>query len=239
MDPEQLKAFMDALEGLRADIGKSIAAIDAKCDSLAEEMKKKDKLKADEAGERDRGTDREMAEPVAADSRADALHGEVQVLRDQVRLLQIAQPARQSSDHRNQMADIQAKADVAYQALGEGGAPPPFGAGEQPLDYLIRLTRPLLKHSSQFKSVDLHTLARDPATLNSICDSVRADAVKAGLSPVGMPEGVFREVHKKGAGGRPVVEFVGSSTIFKQLARPVRHVAYIGTRDSTSNGSRH
>jgi len=33
-------------------------------------------------------------------------------------------------------------------------------------------------------------------------------------------------------GGHTVNRFVGNGTIFKQLSRPVRHVAFIGTRSS-------
>jgi hypothetical protein len=41
-----------------------------------------------------------------------------------------------------------------------------------------------------------------------------------------------RKTVKQSPGGHTITEFHGVGTIFKQMSRPVRHVAYIGTRDS-------
>src|SRR5258708_30486524 len=85
MDPEQLKAFTDAIEALRADIAASISAVDAKCDALADKMKKAD---GDDNGE--------MSERTAADSVA--TRGDIEVLQAQLRSLQMAQPTRRPAD---------------------------------------------------------------------------------------------------------------------------------------------
>jgi hypothetical protein len=164
-----------------------------------------------------------MATRTAADSVSRA---EFEATRDQLRALQIAQPARQSSATRDQMADAQARADVAYRALGES-APQPM-SGEGHLDYLIRLHRPLQKHSKKFKAAELHVLARDPSTLNSVLDQIRADAVEVGISPVGMPEFVHREIVQVLPTGHTQRTWVGNGTIMKQMSRPVRHVKSIG-----------
>jgi hopanoid biosynthesis associated radical SAM protein HpnH len=63
-------------------------------------------------------------------------------------------------------------------------------------------------------------------------DGIRADAMQAGLNPVHLPEFQHRKIVKTSPGGHTITEFVGTGTIFKQMSRPVRHVAYIGTRDS-------
>jgi hypothetical protein len=232
-DEPNLVEMITALgEALRSDLAKHCADMTAKYDALDAKMKK-----ADEGGHRSRGGDQmrsddgdNLAEKVAADRRADSVsRAEYHALQDQLKALQIAQPARQSSATRDQMADAQSRADVAYRALGES-APQPM-SGEGHLDYLIRLHRPLQKHSKKFKAAELHVLARDPSTLNSVLDQIRADAVEVGISPVGMPMFQHREIVETLPTGHISRKWVGNGTIFRQLSRPVRHVHSFNVND--------
>jgi hypothetical protein len=223
MTPEQLKAFTDAIEALRADITASISAVNAKCDALAEDVKAN--KKSDTAGERDRGVDGTMAEKVAADSIGRELHA----LRDQVQHLQRSQPARQSQATLDQFADVQAKADVAYIANGSR-APAPMQS-EALIDFAVRTHRGLQQHSPKWKGAELAVIARDSTTFAGVCDAIRADALQAGLNPVGLPDFKYREITETTRGGHRVTSFVGNGTIFKAMARPVKHVTSIGGDD--------
>ena len=132
----------------------------------------------------------------------------------------------------NAYADAQEKATKVMVSLG-GAAEPPM-AGEDIVAYNIRLARKMQPNSPRWKGVDLNIIAADRQALDGILDQIRADATAAGLSPVGLKLGQFREVVTQSPGGHKVTNFVGSTettgTIFKQLSRPVRHVAFIGTR---------
>jgi hypothetical protein len=131
--------------------------------------------------------------------------------------------SRMNAGTRNQFAELQARADVAYRSWNES-CPPPM-SGEGVLDYALRIHRPLQKHSKKFKTTELLALARDPSTLNTICDSIRADAVEASMSPVGMPEFQHRMIEEMLPTGHISRRFVGNGTIFKQMGRPGRYVA--------------
>lgn len=244
MDPEQLKAFMDALEALRADITKSISAVDAKCDALAEDVKTT--RKSDTAGERDRGVDTSMrrdnddrdpageerheARQTAADrarsDSADITATQIGLLLNEVKSMKNAMAVPATT--RDQMADAQAKADAVMRLHGESAEMPM--AGEDLVPYQIRLARKMQPHSKKWKGVTLQALAGDRTALNNILEEIRADATEAGLNPVGLPEFQHRKIVKQSPGGHTITEFVGNGTVFKQLSRPVRHVGFIGTR---------
>lgn len=224
MDPEQLKAFMDAIEALRADITKTISAVDAKCDALAEDVKAS--KKSDSAGERDRGVDGTMAERVAADSVDRAAFAALSSSVAELKKRQ-SRPMKDLDAY----ADAQAKADSVMRALGSAAEPPM--AGEELVSYKIRMHRKMQPHSPRWKGVELQLIAADQVALDNVLTEIRADAMTAATSPVGMPEFQHRMITKTMPGGHTVHEFIGNGTIFKQLARPVRHVGYIGTRTGT------
>jgi len=234
MDPEALLEAVKALteklaDGLRADMAEHCKKLDAKYDAIADSMKKLDAKKKDEDEDADPvGEERHAARRTAADSVSRA---DLEVLRAQVRDLQVRQPTRTPSD-RDALADLQAKADVAYRALGERADMPMMGEGT--VEYAIRLHRGLQRHlpkDSKWKGVELAVAARDPSTFAAICDSVRAGAYEAGISPIGMPEFQHREIKTESPGGHRITTFVGNGTIFKQMSRPVRHVISIGAND--------
>jgi hypothetical protein len=120
------------------------------------------------------------------------------------------------------------KADSVLRALGTRAEPPM--AGEDLVAYNIRLARKMQVHSPLWKGVNLQIIAADQIALDNALGQIRADAMTAATSPVGMPEFQHRMITETAPGGHTITRFVGNGTIFKQLSRPVRHVAYIGTR---------
>jgi hypothetical protein len=113
-------------------------------------------------------------------------------------------------------------------------AEPPM-AGEDLINYQIRMHRKMQKHSAKWKGVELSLIAADRAALNNVLAEIRADAMQAGLNPVGLPLFQHREIVQESPGGHKIRSFVGNGTIFKQMSRPVRHVAFIGTRSSAAH----
>jgi len=218
MTSEEMKALLDALETLRGDVAAQISKINDRCDALDTKLNAK---KADD----DDGDDDTMAQQTAADS-SRVTRAEFEATQAQLRALQTSQPRRRSDADRNLFADMQARCDVAYRALGERADAPM--QGEELLDYTVRMHRQLQKHSAKWKRAELATIARDPSTFAGVCDSIRADALQAGMSPVDLAPFQYREIRTESPGGHKITSFVGNGTIFKQLSRPVRHVKSIG-----------
>jgi hypothetical protein len=218
MTPEQIAELLAQItavaDGLKQHVDKSCADMGARFDAAMGEIEKK----------RDASDPDTLAEETAADRRADALQSDLRNLHNRVNAMDIH--SKQNAATRDQFADLQSRADVAYRAWSEG-APPPM-SGEGILDYAIRLHRPLMKHSKKFAKADLLAMARDPATLSTICDSIRADAVEASMSPAGMPEFQWREITWTMPTGHKQTEFVGSGTFVKQMSRPVKTVTGFG-----------
>jgi hypothetical protein len=222
VDPEKLLESITAIvEGLRADMAGHCEKLDKKYDAIADAMKKKD-VDEDDDG------DSTMATRTAADG-SRVTRAEFEATQAQLRALQTSQPRRRSDADRNLFADMQAKADVAFTALGERADAPM--QGEELLDYTVRLHRQLQKHSSKWKSAQLATIARDPSTFAGVCDAIRADALQAGMNPVDLKPFEHREIRTESPGGHKITSFVGRGTIFAQLSRPVRHVKSIGADD--------
>lgn len=224
MDEETLNAIKAIAEALRADMAANIAKLDEKCTALADSVAKM--KKADEAGERDRGVDGTMAERVAADSVDRAAFAALSSSVAELKKRQ-SRPMKDLDAY----ADAQAKADSVMRALGSAAEPPM--AGEELVSYKIRMHRKMQPHSPRWKGVELQLIAADQVALDNVLTEIRADAMTAATSPVGMPEFQHRMITKTMPGGHTVHEFIGNGTIFKQLARPVRHVGYIGTRTGT------
>ncbi|OKO81931.1 hypothetical protein AC629_24875 [Bradyrhizobium sp. NAS80.1] len=225
---------MNEIQKLTSTLSDTVAAevqkVSAKCDALDAELKQ---LKADAAKRKDGGDDGSptgyIGDPAAVRVAADSVsRTEYQVLQDQVRDMRNRMPVPQTLATRNAFADLQAKADVAYTALGERASPPMVS--ESILDYQVRLHRGLQQHSKKWRKTELAAIARDSSTLNSVCDEIRADAVAYGLNPPDLKPFEHRMITETMPSGHVMKRFVGNGTIFKQLSRPVRHVQYIGTR---------
>lgn len=126
-------------------------------------------------------------------------------------------------------ADAQAKADSVLQVHGQHA--PRHLNGESLIAYQIRLARMMQPHSTKWKGIDLAKIAADSVAFEGIVGEIRADAIKAGMSPVGLPEGVERIISKRDeTTGRIVNSFVGGSTMFKRMSTPARAVSFIGAR---------
>jgi hypothetical protein len=250
MDPEKLIETLAALGAGIANIGDKIGGL---CDAYEKLSGRIDAVekKSDAAGSRERvnnemredkkrrdndedGDDKGgMAERVAADSvgvdRAtfSALASSVLTMKKQM------DASNRPSSDMNAMADAQAVADSVLRAMGDS-APVPF-THEDVISYKIRCARKMQPSSSKWRSVDLNLLRSDSVALDNVLSEVRADALLAANSPVGMKPGEYREITETMPGGHRSTRFIGTSSIFKEMTRPVRHVAYIGTRrDQTS-----
>jgi hypothetical protein len=244
MDPEKLIETVTALIGsLRDDVTKMCADMAVRHDELAGAVKK---VAADAAGSRERvntemredkkrdndedGDDpaKQNATRVAADSVGvdrgtfAALASSVLTMKKQL------DASNRPSDDLNSFADEQSRCDAVMRALGSSAVPPM--AHESLVAYKIRSHRAMQSHSPKWKSVDLNLIASDSVALENVLGEIRADAVLAANSPAGMKEFEHREITETLPGGHRSSRFIGSGTIFKQLTRPVRHVAYIGTR---------
>jgi hypothetical protein len=221
MDQEALlKAIAELGAALRTEVSDSIDKLSKRCDAMSETLAKGASLKAaDNDGD-------DMAEQVAADS---VSRGEFRAVQQQLNGLLVAQPRRRNDADRNLMADMQARCDAAYRSLGERADAPM--AGEELVDYTIRLHRGLQSHSKKWGKAELATIARDRSTFSGVCDAIRADAIAASMSPVGMPEFARRKIVTQSAGGHQITDWVGNGTIFKELSRPVRTVIGIGGND--------
>jgi hypothetical protein len=244
MTPEEMKAFLDAIEGLRSDVTDQISALDKKYGAVADAVATLQK-KSDEAGVRQKGL---KADGDDDDGRPSGLAGDDRltarrVAADHVDPAAFAALSSSVAELRKKQsrpmagldafADAQAKADAVMIANGERAEPPM--AGEDLVNYQIRMHRKMQAHSAKWKGVDLSLIAADRAALNNVLAEIRADALQAGLNPVGLPLFQHREIVQESPGGHKIRSFVGNGTIFKQMSRPVRHVAFIGTRSGAAH----
>jgi hypothetical protein len=248
MKPDELIAAVKLIaENLKSDIGEQIASIASRCDALDAQLKKK----ADEAGARDRGVDRSMADE--DDGEASGLSGDARFAARRVAadrqsrsdsvdpaafsalmstVADIRKKQSQPQADLNAFADVQAKCDAVMRTHNERAEP--HMAGEDLVSYKIRQHRKMQAHSPKWKGVELSIIAADSKAFEGILGEIRADAMQAGLNPVGLPEFQHRKIVKQSPGGHTITEFVGSGTIFKMLSRPVRHVSYIGVRNASA-----
>jgi hypothetical protein len=246
MTEDEMKAFMDAITALRDDVVAQVGKLDEKCGALADSVTEL-KKKADTAGERDRGVDASMRRrgDEDADPVGEQHHAARRVAADSIGAAEFSALCSVVADLKKKVvgrpqatldayADTQSKADAVMRAHGERAEP--WMAGEDLVSYKIRQHRPMQKHSAKWKGVELSAIAGDGKAFENILAEIRADALQAGLKPVGLPEFQWREITQQMPGGHLVKTFHGNGTIFKQLSRPVRHVAYIGTRSGIGTG---
>jgi hypothetical protein len=228
---ELMTAIQEMGAALRTEVADSFDKVSKRCDALDEKLRK-----ADEAGSRSvdnnemlqkskKDNDDTLAEQTAADSVAVAnslLHG---LARDMTALKkQISRPM----GNLDQFAEVQSKADAVLRLHSERAEPPM--AGEDIVSYNIRMARKMQPHSKTWAKVDLRTIAADSTAFGIAVDGIRSDAYQAGMNPVHLPEFQHRQIVQESPGGHRITSFVGTGTIFKQMSRPVRHVAFIGTR---------
>jgi hypothetical protein len=168
-----------------------------------------------------------MARRVAADSVDDFRH-EVRVLSSAV--AELTKKQTRPMEGLDKFADEQAKADSVMRVLGSAAEPPM--SGETLVNYQIRMARKMQPHSKRWKDVNLNIIAADGGAFQNVLGEIRADAYEAGMKPVGLPEFEHRKITKKGAGGHEITEFVGTGTIFRQMARTPRALRSLNTTTS-------
>ena len=120
---------------------------------------------------------------------------------------------------RERFTAAQILADSCYQAYCEHA--PRFMAGEQLREYRVRLLKPYLKHSPNWKDVPLDRL--DSRTLRNVEAAVYADAMKVATDSDALPAGYLREVKYTDASGRVHSRFYGDfRTAFGPWMLPAR-----------------
>jgi hypothetical protein len=231
MTEEQIAALLaqiqSAMGELKAHVDSSCAAVSAKFDSALNEIERKageaEHVAADEAGHRAVKNSEMRADAVDPAAFASLAS----------RVNEMAKRNSRPMADLNAYADAQAKADTVLRTHGESAEPPM--SGEDIVAYNIRLARKMQHHSKTWKGVDLSLIQADRQAFNIALDGIRADAYQAGLNPVHLPEFQHRKIVQESPGGHRITSFVGTGTIFKQMSRPVRHVAYIGVRNAAHN----
>ena len=232
---ELLAQIVAVTDGLKEHVNKTCADMTAKYDSLADKIAKRDAAgegpgrgQDDMGGGDDDMTRRGMATRVAADA---VSRGEFRQMQEQLNELRVRDGMsldRQSKSTRDAYADVQAKADAVMRIHGQSAEPPM--SGEDIVAYQIRLARKMQPHSKRYAKADLQRIAADGIVFEQVLSQIRADAYEAGMNPVDLPEFQHRKIVQESPGGHKITSFVGNGTIFKQMSRPVRHVAFIGTR---------
>jgi len=222
---KRLDSRMDAMEAehkRRADAEKEEG--DKREDSEKEvEEKGEPKEVAADKGRKDSEEDVKRAQSETKvdrkDARKDAEEGEAEAdsapmtraeaaaLRAEIARLSARAPAILADADRERFADIQVRADSAFQAFGER-APGPL-EGETPTQYKRRIGAKLQAHSPKWKDTRLSAIA-DDATLDVIMDDIYADSIAAARRGVDVPRGHLREVKTRNDAGHTFIAFEGS-----------------------------
>ncbi|MDN0096604.1 NUDIX domain-containing protein [Yersinia rohdei] len=193
-EAQQAKEKADAEEVVKKEKAdaeeKEAEEAKAKAKADAEEKEVKDKEKADAEA-------KEKADAEAKDKADSELRREILDLKSRI-------PTELTDVERNEVADAQVKADSAFSAFGKR-APVPL-SGEKPLSYRRRLMIQLQEHSSDYKAVDLSSIA-DSALLNIAEKQIYADAQSSASLSVG--PGMLREIKRADATGRQISTFEG------------------------------
>ena len=134
----------------------------------------------------------------------------------------------------SEKADVQARADSAYQALGKRA--PATLHGESLIAYRRRLVRGVQAYSPDWKSVDLTAMA-DPVAFGVIETKVYADAVIASRNPEVEPGQMLKRVIVDQETGHRVTRFFSNETIFKRFsAQTMRATAFLTPQNLASLG---
>jgi 8-oxo-dGTP pyrophosphatase MutT (NUDIX family) len=180
----------------------------------AEEKEKEDKEKADKA-KKDAGDDVDMTDSKRVDSLvAKAVADATKPLSDMIKELRGNMPRQITDDDRAKFADVQARADVAYNAFALR-APAPL-LNEQLGDYRRRLASGLKQHSPNWKDVDLVAM-QDDASFGVIENQVYTDSMATARNPTDVPFGQLRPFKRDdGTGMRQITEYQGDPRSWMQ-----------------------
>jgi len=197
---DAVNSRMDAFEKKGEDDKKADAEDDKKEEKKADASKKD----ADDGKEKD---GKEKADAADDEKKADAVTT-VDLSGISTRLDQLARsiPKSMSDADYHKMADIQARADNVFIALG-GRAPRPMD-GESLGGYERRLVKDLKAHSARWKDVPVESFA-DDAAFSVMKEQVYNDAMSAARNPVGLADGTLRAITQPDVTGRQITTFVG------------------------------
>jgi 8-oxo-dGTP pyrophosphatase MutT (NUDIX family) len=200
----------DRMDKRRAD-AESEEAKKAKAD--AEEKEREDKARRD-ADER---AEKERADAIKADAQTAAALA-----------VQLANMPKSPNDpDYAAMAEVQARADAAYQALGKRA--PAALQGESLIGYRRRLVRGVQSYSPDWKKADLTTAAEE--ILNIAEGKVYTDAITASHNVDDLADGELVKSVRTSETGHLITSFRGRTTIFKKFSAPtMRATAFLTER---------
>ncbi|MDA5494777.1 NUDIX domain-containing protein [Yersinia intermedia] len=198
MDSRMAKADSEAKE-------KADAEENAKKEKADSEEKEAEEAKAKaDAEEKDEKEKSDAEAKAKSDADAEGKEKADSELRRELAEIKSRIPTELSDSERNELADAQVKADSVFSVLGKR-APMPL-SGEKPLSYRRRLMIQLQEHSSDYKAVDLSSIA-DSALLNIAEKQIYADAQSSASLSVG--PGMLREIKRADVTGRQISTFEG------------------------------
>lgn len=227
-DSEEWRARADAFRKDAEEKAEKEKADKARADAEEKERKEKEeKEKADKA--RADAEEKEREEKEKADAAARASEGDVaKKLADIERRL----PASLSDEDKGRFAEVQMRADSAYQAWNYGQAPHALN-GETLNDYRVRLLSKIKGHSKIYKDSNLGLLVNDSAAFSVIEQAIVNDAVEASSASVTVGAPLRKQVSRNESGhtitkfvGDPAVTwgpFMGGATKFGKINRLASH----------------
>jgi hypothetical protein len=121
------------------------------------------------------------------------------------------------------LAEIGARFDSAYNAVGAGGAPAPLPA-ETKFSYRRRLAGGLQRFSPDWRHSDLYRLPAQ--VMNTAERAILSDTAAAvGDHAIGNPDGSLRRIDSQNAAGHRIVEWAGNPRAWlAQFAGPGKAV---------------
>ncbi|CAM5998809.1 unnamed protein product [Sphagnum balticum] len=135
------------------------------------------------------------------------LLGELKDLKSKYAALEGRIPKYLSGEERQELTDIQVKADAALTAFGKRALGPL--QDETPLLYARRMARELQPFSKQWKDIDLRTLGED--VFKQVEAQIYADAALSARQPDLSADSEPREIKHRDSTGREISTFVGST----------------------------
>lgn len=166
------------------------------------EMEHERKAEA-ELKEAEREGEEEMREEKRADSGRVVKEMQDQIAALQKQLSATTRPL--SSEDRDELARVQARADSVMQMFGDSATPPLHG--ESPIEYRRRMAAKLQKHSTDMKDAKLDSI--EGAMFKIAEDKIYADAQMAANSPAAIRPGVLIPHVSTDEAGRRITRFSG------------------------------
>lgn len=226
IDDGKLDKILDHLQGIHdaqdklnaghAEMGKRLDSMEAGHKELGERLGKLEAggAKTDDDETPEQKEKREMEEK-ADKERRDAMSPAEREREDKARRDATGREAM--TGHRNDSADlsgpdsarfaeIQMRADAAYQAWGKQA--PHALHGETLRQFQIRLLTPHKKHSKTYKDSALHLIG-DDAVFSTVENAIINDSITASNSPETVGVGNLRKIVSRNDFGHTITKFVG------------------------------